>query len=62
MWLIETRLRAKSVAILHLAFPLRYFQIALLKAALIISSEDFEKKIKALPHQRFFCLINDHDL
>ena len=43
MWLIETRLRAKSVAILHLAFPLRYFQMALLKAALIISSEDFEK-------------------
>ena len=62
MWLIETRLRAKSVAILHLAFPLRYFQMTLLKAALIISSEDFEKKIKALPHQRFFCLINDHDL
>ena len=43
MLLIETRLRAKSVAILHLAFPLRYFQMALLKAALIISSEDFEK-------------------
>ena len=46
MWLIETRLRAKSVAILHLAFPLRYFQMALLKAALIISSEDFEKNKK----------------
>ena len=53
MWLIETRLRAKSVAILHLAFPLRYFQMALLKAALIISSEDFEK-IKTLLQQRFF--------
>ena len=62
MWLIETRLRAKSVAILHLAFPLRYFQMALLKAALIISSEDFEKKNKILLHQRFFCLIDDNDL
>ena len=61
MWLIETRLRAKSVAILHLAFPLRYFQMALLITALIISSGDFEK-IKTLPHQRFFCLIDNNDL
>ena len=53
MWLIETRLRAKSVAILHLAFPLRYFQMALLKAAFIISSEDF-KKSKHCPTKDFF--------
>ena len=58
MWLIETRLRAKSVAILHLAFPLRYFQMALLKAALIISSEDFEKtKTKYCSTKDFFAWL-----
>ena len=54
MLLIETRLRAKSVAILHLAFPLRYFQMALLKAALIISSEDFEKKNQSTAPPKIF--------